>query len=363
MIGRTNAKAAAVIPQTGDWIRPSDWLEIDSLVTAGEQKTVGLYAVYPNVNNNGMTNTVAFVVTGNYTVDWGDGVVENFNSNVVSEHIYDYKSLSDSTECTRGYRQAIITITPQSEQNITQLLFGRKHSSVVFGRISSQWLDLVISGTAISYFRMQDQNVFPNLLEKVKGIQTNASCTNMVYMFSNCYSLQSLNLSSFNTSVVTNMSSMFQYCYSLQSLNLSSFKTSSVTNMSYMFNSCYSLQSLDLSSFKTSSVTSMSNMFNGCTSLQRLDLSATTLSGVTSQPNFNNFTSGTISLIKCRLPQVKWTFTVANNPLSATELNLLFNDLFDLTSLATQTITITGCTGAATCDKTIATNKNWTVIG
>ena len=49
--------------------------------------------------------------------------------------------------------------------------------------------------------------------------------------------------------------------------------------------------------------------------------------------------------------------------ISKTELNLLFNDLFDLTSLATQTITITGCTGAATCNKTIATNKNWTVIG
>lgn len=77
---------------TGDWIRPADWLPIDNLVVAGEQKTVGLY-VDPNVNNKGMTNTVAFVVTGNYTVDWGDGVVDNFNSNVVAEHIYDYNSL------------------------------------------------------------------------------------------------------------------------------------------------------------------------------------------------------------------------------------------------------------------------------
>ena len=64
---------------TGDWIRPADWLEIDSLVMAGEQKTVGLYAIYQNVNNLGMTNTVAFQVTGNYTVDWGEGLVENFN--------------------------------------------------------------------------------------------------------------------------------------------------------------------------------------------------------------------------------------------------------------------------------------------
>ena len=107
----------------------------------------------------------------------------------------------------------------------------------------------------------------------------------------------------------------------------------------------------------------MGAMFNNCYSLQSLDLSATTLSGVTSQPNFNIFTNGTISLIKCRLPKVKWSFTVASNPLSAAELNLLFGDLADLTGLTAQIITITGCTGAATCDKTIATSKNWTVIG
>ena len=295
----------------GDWIRPADWLPIENLVVDGEQKTVGLYAVYPNVNDKGMTNTVAFVVTGNYTVDWGDGVVENFNSNVQAQHIYNYDSLSSSTDCTRGYRQAIITITPKSGQNITQLFFGRKHSSVVFGRISSQWLDLVIGGTAISYFRMQDNNIVPNLLEKVKVIQSNAACTNMINMFSNCYSLQSLDLSSFNTSLVTNMNAMF----------------------------------------------------NNCNSLQSLDLSATLLSAVSSAANFAGFTSGTISLIKCRLPQVKWAFSVASNPLSATALNELFTDLFDLTALATQAITITGCLGAATCNKTIATNKNWTVIG
>ena len=75
---------------SGDWIRPSDWLEIDSLVTAGEQKTVGLYAIYPNNNTLGITNKVAFAVTGNHTIDWGDGVVENVNSNVQAQHIYDY---------------------------------------------------------------------------------------------------------------------------------------------------------------------------------------------------------------------------------------------------------------------------------
>ena len=101
-------------------------------------------------------------------------------------------------------------------------------------------------------------------------------------------------------------------------------------------------------------------MFYNCTSLQSLDLSATNVGAVTPVGNFANFTSGTTSLIKCRLPQVKWSFTVAGNPLTAAELNLLFGDL---ATVSGQTITITGCTGAATCDKTIATNKGWTVTG
>ena len=423
---------------TSTWVRPGDWLEIDSLVTAGEQKTVGLYAVYPNTNDYGMTNTVAFTVTGNHTIDWGDGsALENVNSNVQAEHAYNYDTISSSTACSRGYRQVRITITPQSGQNITNLQFGKKHSTIVQGRIFSQWLDINISGTELTTFRFSEIS-YANLLEKIKVYQVTNKCTscssmfsncfslqslnlisfntaavtnmsvmfsncfslqslnlisfntaavtnmsvmfnscfslqslnlssfntaavtNMSYMFSNCYSLQSLNLSSFNTAAVTNMSVMFNSCFSLQSLNLSSFNTAAVTNMSYMFSNCYSLQSLNLSSFNTASVTNMSVMFQNCFSLQSIDLSATNVGAVTAAGNFTSFTASTSSLIKCRLPQAKWSFTVANNPLTTAELNLLFGDLATTTG---QTITITGCTGATTCDKTIATSKGWTVTG
>ena len=423
---------------TSTWVRPGDWLEIDSLVTAGEQKTVGLYAIYPNNNTLGMTNKVAFTVTGNHTIDWGDGsALENVNSNVQAEHTYNYDNISSATACSRGYRQVRITITPQSGQNITNLQFGKKHSTIVQGRIISQWLDINISGTELTTFRFSETS-YANLLEKIKVYQVTNKCTsclnmfyscyslqslnlssfntaavtnmssmfvscyslqslnlssfntaavtnmsymfyncsslqslnlssfntaavtNMSYMFYNCYSLQSLNISSFNTAAVTNMSYMFVSCYSLQSLNLSSFNTAAVTNMSYMFYNCSSLQSLNLSSFNTAAVTNITYMFYNCTSLQSLDLSATNVGAVTPVGNFANFTSGTTSLIKCRLPQVKWSFTVAGNPLTAAELNLLFGDL---ATVSGQTITITGCTGAATCDKTIATNKGWTVTG
>ena len=66
--------------------------------------------------------------------------------------------------------------------------------------------------------------------------------TSTAFMFSYCESLESIDLSSFNTNNVNNMSGMFRYCESLKSIDLSSFNTNNVTNMSYMFNHCESLK-------------------------------------------------------------------------------------------------------------------------
>ena len=93
------------------------------------------------------------------------------------------------------------------------------------------------------------------------------------FMFSDCNSLSSLDLSNFNTQNVTNMLGMFYNCRSLTSLNLSNCNTQNVNNMMSMFQNCESLISLDLSNFNTQSVTTMENMFCNCESLTSLNLS------------------------------------------------------------------------------------------
>ena len=98
--------------------------------------------------------------------------------------------------------------------------------------------------------------------------------TNMQYMFSNCESLEALDLSTFNTENVTSMSNMFYYCKSLKSLNLSSFNTSKVTFMGSMFSDCESLTALNLNSFNTENISNYGYMFQRCTSLTTLDLSS-----------------------------------------------------------------------------------------
>ena len=105
------------------------------------------------------------------------------------------------------------------------------------------------------------------------------------YMFANCNTLTSFDLSGFDLSNVTNINNMFNGCTALTSLDLSGFDTSNVTDMRSMFKNCSSLTSLDLSSFDTSNVTTMNGMFSGCTALTSLDLSGFDTSAMTDAGN------------------------------------------------------------------------------
>ena len=99
-----------------------------------------------------------------------------------------------------------------------------------------------------------------------------ANVKNMAYMFYYCRSLSSLNLSNINAANVKNMAYMFYYCRSLSSLNLSNINTANVKNMAYMFYYCQSLSSLNLSNINTANVTDMEKMFYSCSKLSSLDL-------------------------------------------------------------------------------------------
>ncbi len=109
-------------------------------------------------------------------------------------------------------------------------------------------------------------------------------------MFMGCSSLESLDLSSFDTSSVKRMGGMFLGCSSLKTLDLSSFDTSLVKDMQYMFTGCRSLTNLDVSNFDTGNVAThdsfdagyggMDYMFAGCSSLTSLDVSNFNTSGV-----------------------------------------------------------------------------------
>lgn len=106
----------------------------------------------------------------------------------------------------------------------------------------------------------------------VSGWNT-AACTTMANMFNGCSSLTSLDASGWDTSACTKMGFMFSGCSQLAALDVSAWNTAAVTNMQYMFNNCSSLTSLDVSGWNTAACTTMSGIFSGCSSLTTLDAS------------------------------------------------------------------------------------------
>jgi len=126
------------------------------------------------------------------------------------------------------------------------------------------------------------------------------SVTTMYNMFKGCTSLQAIDLSGLDTSSVTNMTGLFLGCSSLSNITFGGkFKTNSVQTINNMFKDCTSLQTVDISSFDTTSVTNMSYMFSD-SGLTDLNLNNFNTSGVLNMKgmfrnteNLTNITFGT----------------------------------------------------------------------
>jgi hypothetical protein len=136
--GSAAGTTTPVEPQPEPYIRPVDWLPIDNLVIEGQQKFVGLHAV------NEFSNFVSLSAEGNYTVDWGDGIVENYASGIQAYHEFLWNN-HEGTESERGYRQVIVTVTPQIGHNLTNIDLHKKHNKTGLPLYSSGWMDIVMS--------------------------------------------------------------------------------------------------------------------------------------------------------------------------------------------------------------------------
>ena len=93
--------------------------------------------------------------------------------------------------------------------------------------------------------------------------------------------METIDLSSFNTSEVITMNTMFYMMNSLKSIDVSGFNTSKVTDMNAMFDLTGVIEQLDVSNFDTSNVTDMKWMFFGLNKLKKLNLTNFDTSRVT----------------------------------------------------------------------------------
>ncbi len=72
------------------WTRPSDWL---NLPTASANTVMALHAVFNNTTNFA-TIRMQTSNGANYTIDWGDGIIESAPSNTIIQHNYVWSNVS-----------------------------------------------------------------------------------------------------------------------------------------------------------------------------------------------------------------------------------------------------------------------------
>lgn len=106
-------------------------------------------------------------------------------------------------------------------------------------------------------------------LEKLKT----GNAKSFALMFYNCERLETIDLSSFDTSSSTSFASMFENCVKLEKIDCSKFKTTNSINFSEMFAFCRNVKELDVANFDVSKAINLSGMFQGCNSISSIDVS------------------------------------------------------------------------------------------
>lgn len=280
-----------------EWVRPTEWLPLPDNVD-GVQKVSILNAVFDTDSE-----FVAFVCRGAYTVDWGDGTVENFADNTKAEHKYDYNNanLNSNTVSKFGYKQCVITITTQAGNNLAVINLNTYHSTIGTNasyslttgfldiRINSLYCTNLIIGSSSNY-------VIHSMLEQC--LIGELAVTTFTNLFYNCFVLQSVTIK--DTSNVSHFKMMHCNNYALQKMPLYTFRSAGVdvnnmfyccyslietypiviqslindTASSYVFFNCKSLKYINLS-INSSINYSLSGLFSGCTSLEEIELTLT----------------------------------------------------------------------------------------
>ena len=159
-------------------------------------------------------------------------------------------------------RQSIIDKGVDIPENTKFRDYSSKIASISSGATSDNNAKIVVDSSVTSLGNEGLEQSIETL--DVSNWDT-SNVTNLKQLFSGCKKLTTLDVSNWDTSKVTDMSYMFNGEWvdglNLTTLDVSSWDTSKVTNMSYMFDKCQNLTTLDVSNWNTSNVTRMNNMF------------------------------------------------------------------------------------------------------
>jgi surface protein len=385
----------------GSWSRP-EWRDIGT-VGPTEQKFVGLHAVFPEDGN-----FCSFTCAAAYTVDWGDGVVENFSSGAQANHIYNYNdvalagtdapvTLTDTGNLVgrtaHGFSDGMV-VTLWNIAGTTGPVNGQQYY-VINATLDTFQISLAPGGSAVTFtgdgtasltrYKQAIVTVTPQAGQDLTALNLNVQHPSTTIAYNTGWldlligspnfttaglviggtetvrrnaveRVRIVNLGSMNT-----LANRFQNMRKLVVVELPD--TAAVTTMSSMFNGCSSLQTVPL--FNTGAVTTMVSMFNTCSSLQTVPLfntgAVTTMvsmfsgcSSLQTVPLFNTAAVTTMAsmFLNCSSLQTVPLFNTA----AVTSMSSMFNPcsslqtvpLFNTGAVTTMASMFNGCSSLQT---------------
>lgn len=278
------------------WTRPQEWPNLDSLNLEFSGNTDFIYMTFDASESD--TGFSINVTGSNIVVDYGH--ISN------STYIIDGTANKSSTTYSKAFDGTNNYVTVRVTGTITACVFSNNTFNNRYQHaLQNKLLERIAYVPNVT--RLSNDTTRGNwgtyTLQREKiGNNNGTALTRLDYAYSNCLSLQDLDLSQLYTPNVTAFSYMFNNCFNLfQDLDLKHFnvaKASTFQAMFYqcrasiidltgwvttaltsnglasMFNSCYRLKHIyGLENFNTSNCTSIASIFNTCFCLQELDLS------------------------------------------------------------------------------------------
>jgi len=260
---KLDAYAAKIDLITGgaepDWVKPADWIDISTVA----DNTIKLLVA-------DISEIIAFSVTcvGGYTVDWGDGVTDNWASGAVATHSY----TTGGTPCSRGYNTFAITISSQSANQITAFGIGalalqRQYDMpilwAVFGTTGLTTCNRMFCNTGGYIMRA-------SYLEKVTFPSSLSNCISFNEAFASAISLMSVDMPTTYSSSVISFYSTFSNCSNLRSLNFNA-ASLNISTMANCFNVCKLLKAITLPT-TINGCSSFNTTFSNCSNLTSITL-------------------------------------------------------------------------------------------
>lgn len=361
------------------WVRPSHWPALPEV----DNRFSGLVRIPkpPNAAAAGFVVTMTLLNSVTVQIDWGDGATSTINSGT-TPHTYNWYTIT-GPEDADGFKYAVVSTTSSATQ--------QPGYSFAASGIHGGWVDLWLphntasahnffaGGARLGVYRVRysgkptktQESMFRDMVMLREVDLRGAQPISLANWFNGCELLEKI--TGLDTSLATLFSMAFYNCNALRDFSWISF--GEATDMSGAFVNCYELKTITIN---TPTITSLSATFNGCLSLRRAEVIAPNamsaancfiacqlLTDVTLHTKANAARTSTYT----KANMLSWindlsgssmAMSLASCNLNTAALNRIFTDLGTVTSA---TITITGTPGAATCDRSIATAKGWTVTG